>query len=59
MILGKGESTGTVDKVEDLTSNEKPERFENDFQDENKGEFNLSLLFVNNISLKSMNIIGI
>ena len=54
MILDKGESTGTVDEVKDLISNEEPEKFENDAQDENEGEFHL--LFVNSISLKSMNI---
>ena len=53
MILDKGESTGTVDEVKDLISNEEPEKFENDAQDENEGEFHL--LFVNSISLKSMN----
>ena len=56
MILGKGESTGTIDKAKDLISNEEPKKFENDVQDENEGEFHLSLLFINNISLKSMNI---
>ena len=56
MILGKGESTGTIDKAKDLISNEEPKKFENDVQDENEGEFHLSLLFVKNIFLKSMNI---
>ena len=51
MILGEGESTGT-NEAKDLTSNEEPEKFENDAQDEIGGEFDLSLLFVNNISLK-------
>ena len=51
MILDKGESTGTVDEVKDLISNEEPEKFENEVQDENEGEFHL--LFVNRISLKS------
>ena len=49
MVLGEGDSTGTVDETKDLISNEE----ENDFQDENEGEFHL--LFVNSISLKSMN----
>ena len=49
MILGEGDSTGTVDETKDLISNEE----ENDFQDENEGEFHL--LFINSISLKSMN----
>ena len=56
MILGKGESTGTVDEAKDLISNDEPEMFEIEAQDINEGEFHLSLLFVNNISLKSMNI---
>ena len=51
MILGEGDSTGTVDETKDLISNEEPEKFENDVQDE--GEFHL--LFVNSIYLKSMN----
>ena len=54
MILDKGESTGTVDEAKDLISNEEPEKFENEVQDENEGEFHL--LFVNSISPKSMNI---
>ena len=49
MVLGEGDSTGTVDETKDLISNEE----ENDFQDENEGEFHL--LFINSISLKSMN----
>ena len=53
MILGEGDSTGTVDETKDLISNEEPEKFENDDQEENEGEFHL--LFVNSISLKSMN----
>ena len=56
MILGEGRSTGTVDEAEDLISNEEPEYFVNDVQDENEGEFHLihfSLLFVDNIILKS------
>ena len=53
MILGEGDSTETVDETKDLISNEEPEKFENDVQDENEGEF--YLLFVNSISLKSMN----
>ena len=56
LILGKEKSTRTVDEAKDLTSNEEPEKFENDVQDENEGEFHLSLLFMNNISLKSTNI---
>ena len=56
MILGKGESTGRNVEAKDLISNVESEKFENDVQDENEGEFHLSLLFVNNISLKSMNI---
>ena len=56
MILGEGKSTGTVDKAKDLISNEESEKFKNDVQDENEGEFHLSLLFVKNIFLKSMNI---
>ena len=56
MILGEGKSTGTVDEAKDLISNEESEKFKNDVQDENEGEFNLSLLFVKNIFLKSMNI---
>ena len=53
MILGEGDSTETVDETKDLISNEEPEKFENDVQDENEGEFHL--LFVNVISLKNMN----
>ena len=49
MVLGEGDSTGTVDETKDLISNEE----ENDFQDENEGEFHL--LFINSISLKNMN----
>ena len=49
MVLGEGDSTGTVDETKVLISNEE----ENDFQDENEGEFHL--LFINSISLKSMN----
>ena len=49
MVLGEEDSTGTVDETKDLISNEE----ENDFQDENEGEFHL--LFINSISLKSMN----
>ena len=56
MILGKGESTGRDVEAKDLISNVESEKFENDVQDENEGEFHLSLLFVNNISLKNMNI---
>ena len=52
MILGEGEPSRTVDKVEDLISKEEPEKFEYDVKDENKGEFHLSLLFVDYISLK-------
>ena len=52
MILGEGEPSRTVDKVEDLISKEEPEKFEYDVKDENKVEFHLSLLFVDNISLK-------
>ena len=48
MILGEGESTGKVDEAEDLISKEEPEKFGYDVQDEIKGEFHLSLLFVNN-----------
>ena len=48
MILGEGDSTGTVDET-NLILNEE----ENDVQDENEGEFHL--LFVNIISLKNMN----
>ena len=54
MILGKGESTGRNVEAKDLISNVESEKFENDVQDENEGEFHL--LFVNRISLKSMNI---
>ena len=39
MILDKGESTGTVDEAKDLISNEEPEKFENEVQDENKSKF--------------------
>ena len=42
--------------MKDLILNEEPEMFEIDVQHEEEGEFHLSLLFVNNISLKSMNI---
>ena len=56
MILGEGESTRTVDEAKYLILNEEPEKFENDIQDNNEGEFHLSLLFVKNISLKNMNI---
>ena len=56
MILGKGESIGTVDETKNLISNEEPKRIENDVQDETEGEIHTSLLFVYNISLKSMNI---
>ena len=54
MILGEGELTGTVDEAKDLISNEDPEKFENDVQDQNIGEFYLNLLFVKTISLKSL-----
>ena len=53
MILGEGDSNATVDETKDLISNEEPEKFENDVQDESEGEFHL--LFVNSIYLKSMN----
>ena len=56
MILGEGESTGRVDEAKNLISIEEPEKFVNDVQDEEEGEFHLSLLFLNNISLKSTNI---
>ena len=39
MILGKGESTGTVDEAKDLISNEEPEKFENEAQDINEGKY--------------------
>ena len=39
MILGERESTGTVDEAKDLISNEEPEKFENEVQDENKSKF--------------------
>ena len=45
MTSGKGESTGTVDEAKDLISNEELEKFENEAQDINEGEFHLSLLF--------------
>ena len=51
MILGEGESTGTVDE-KNLISNEEPEKFENDVQNnKNEGEFYLSFTI---LSLKSM-----
>ena len=50
MILGEGESTGRVDEAKNLISIEEPEKFVNDVQDEEEGEFHLSLLFLNNIS---------
>ena len=56
MILGEGESIGTFDEAKNLISIEEPEKFVNDVQDEEEGEFRLSLLFLNNISLKSTNI---
>ena len=46
MILGEEKSTRTVDEAKDLISNEEPLKFENDVQDENEGEFHLSLLFM-------------
>ena len=39
MILGEGESTGTVDEAKDLILNEEPEKF--DVPDEIEGEFYL------------------
>ena len=48
MILGEGEPSRTVDEAKDLISKEEPQKFEYDVQDEIKGEFHLSLLFVNN-----------
>ena len=56
VILGEEKSTRTVDEAKNLISIEEPEKFENEVQDENEGEFHLSLLFMNNISLKSTNI---
>ena len=44
VILGEEKSTRTVDEAKDLISNEEPLKFENDVQDENEGEFHLSLL---------------
>ena len=39
MILGEGESTGTVDEAKNLIPIEEPEKFVNDVQDEDEGEF--------------------
>ena len=41
--LGEAKSTGTVDEAKDLISNEEPERFENDVQDEDEGKFNFKV----------------
>ena len=46
VILGEEKSTRTVDEAKDLISNEESLKFENDVQDENEGEFHLSLLFM-------------
>ena len=39
MILGEGESTRTVDEAKNLIPIEEPEKFVNDVQDEDEGEF--------------------
>ena len=46
VILGEEKSTRTVDEAKDLISIEEPLKFENEVQDENEGEFHLSLLFM-------------
>ena len=56
IILCEGELTETVDEAKNLILNEEPDEFENEIQDENEGEFHSRLLFVNVISLKSVNI---